>query len=85
MIELADEVGVPCETRTIGADELRDAEEIFITSTAGGVMPVTVLDGHILGNGKPGPLTTRIHDIYWRRHEEGWLCKSVDYEKGGRE
>ena len=85
VIELADEVGVPCEARTIGADELRDAEEIFITSTAGGVMPVTVLDSHIIGNGKPGLLTTRIHDIYWRRHEEGWLCKTVDYEKGPRE
>ncbi len=81
-IELAHEIGVPCEVRTLGADELRDADEIFITSTAGGIMPVTVIDGRNVGAGKPGPLTGRIHDLYWRRHEDGRLCKAVDYEKG---
>lgn len=81
VIELANELGLPCEVRPVGADELRAADEIFITSTAGGIMPVTLLDGRIYGNGKPGALTSRIHDVYWQRKENGWLCTEIDYTK----
>jgi branched-chain amino acid aminotransferase len=83
VIELASDLRLSCDVRPLGADEMRDADEIFITSTAGGVMPVTVLDGRILSNGKPGTITTRIHDAYWRLHEDGGLSKAVNYEKGG--
>lgn len=79
VIELAPEVGVNCELRPLAIEELRDADEIFITSSAGGIMPVTVLDGRIYGNGKPGPVTSRIHDLYWAKHDAGWLSTPVDY------
>jgi branched-chain amino acid aminotransferase len=65
--------------RPLPIEELRDADEIFITSSAGGIMPVTVLDGRIYGNGKPGPITNRIHDLYWAAHKAGPLCTTVDY------
>lgn len=79
VIELAGEAGVACELRPLAIEELRDADEIFITSSAGGIMPVTVLDGRIYGNGKPGPVTSRIHDLYWAKHDTGWLSTPVDY------
>lgn len=79
VLELAAELGIACEVRPVGTDELRAADEIFITSTAGGVMPVTVLDGRIYGNGKPGAVTARLHDLYWQRQEAGWLGTPVDY------
>jgi branched-chain amino acid aminotransferase len=79
VMELASEAGVTCETRPLPIEELRDADEIFISSSAGGIMPVTVLDGRIYGNGKPGPITNRIHDLYWAAHREGPLCTPVDY------
>lgn len=79
VIELAGEAGVTCQVRPLPIAELRDADEIFITSSAGGIMPVTVLDGRIYGNGKPGPLTNRIHDLYWAAHKAGPLCTPVDY------
>lgn len=79
VIELAREAGIACEIRPVSADELRGADEIFITSTAGGIMPVTELDGRIYGNGRPGSITNRIHDLYWGRKEDGWLCTTVDY------
>ena len=60
--------------------ELARADEIFLTSTAGGIMPVTLLDGQAVGEGKPGPITRRLHDVYWRRQEEGWLCRTIAYE-----
>ena len=79
VMELAGEAGVICEMRPLPIEELRDADEIFISSSAGGIMPVTVLDGRIYGNGKPGPITNRIHDLYWAAHREGPLCTPVDY------
>ena len=59
--------------------EFRDADEIFLTSTAGGVMPVTRLDGRILGNGAPGAMTMRIRDLYWTWHREEAETTPVDY------
>ncbi len=40
------------------------ADEAFVTGTLGGVTPVTTVDGRPIGNGKPGPLTARISEIY---------------------
>jgi branched-chain amino acid aminotransferase len=77
MIELAPELQLAVAERALPADELRRADEVFITSTAGGVMPVTRLDGAVLGDGTPGTLTRALHDLYWQRHAEGWHATPV--------
>jgi branched-chain amino acid aminotransferase len=77
MIELAPELQLAVAERALPADELRRADEVFITSTAGGVMPVTRLDGAVLGDGAPGPVTRALHDLYWQRHAEGWHATPV--------
>ena len=59
VIDLSTDLGLPCEVRPVAVEELRNSDEIFITSTAGGIMPVTDLDGRIYGNGKPGPITIK--------------------------
>ena len=79
VIAIAAAEGIGCEVRPVSVEELREADEIFITSTAGGIMPVTVLDGRIYGNGRPGPMTGRIHDLYWARNEKDGLLTPVDY------
>lgn len=78
-IELCGKLGLPCEVCKMPADELRNADEIFITSTAGGIMGVTRLDGRILGNDRPGPITRRLHDAYWDYRKQGWCGEPVDY------
>ena len=78
--ELCEELDIPFALKRITPDELRDADEVFISSTAGGVMPVARVDERILGNGRPGPLTMRIRELYWRKHEQGWHGTPVDYE-----
>jgi branched-chain amino acid aminotransferase len=78
--ELCEELNIPFALAGITPDELRDADEVFISSTAGGVMPVTRIDERILGNGRPGPLTMQIHDLYWLKHEQGWHATPVDYD-----
>lgn len=78
--ELCEELGISFALGRMTPDELRDADEVFISSTAGGVMPITRVDDRILGNGSPGPITTRIRESYWSKHEQGWHATPVDYE-----
>ena len=60
VIALAGELGVACSEATIMPDELRAADEVFLTSSVRGAMPVTTLDGAPVGDGKVGPVTRRI-------------------------
>jgi branched-chain amino acid aminotransferase len=80
VLELAQELGIRADVRAVAAAELAGAEEIFITSTAGGVMPVTQLGGKPVGGGTPGPLTQRLCELYWARHRDGPLTTSVPYD-----
>ena len=79
-IELCRELGLPLELGTVPAEALRAADEVFLTSTAGGILPVTRVDGRALGDGRPGPLTTRLRDLYWSRQEAGWHGTPVAYD-----
>jgi branched-chain amino acid aminotransferase len=79
VIQMCEKLGVRCEVRTVPLAELRNADEVFISSTAGGVMGVTRLDERILGNARPGPVTERLHDAYWQFRRDGWDCEPIDY------
>ena len=82
MIELCAELGIPCEVRPVSAAELRDADEIFACTTAGGVMPASRIDGRIMGNDRPGPISVLLRDRFWARRAQGWHATPIDY---GRE
>jgi D-alanine transaminase len=55
-LELAAQHGLPYREAQIGETELREADEIWITSSTREIVPVTRLDGHPVGDGRPGPL-----------------------------
>jgi len=75
--DLAAELGLECRFADLEPAQLRGADEAFLTSTAGGIMPVTVVDGRTLGNGAPGILTGQIRTRYWQKREAGWLGTPV--------
>jgi branched-chain amino acid aminotransferase len=79
VLDLADELGIPAELSNFGATALKGADEVFISSTAGGVMPVTRIDGQPVGAGIPGKVTTLIRTRYWEAHDEERWTASVDY------
>ena len=78
--ELCDELEIPFELGRVTPEELRDADEVFLSSTAGGIMPIVQVDNRVMGNGRPGPLSERLKSFYWRKHEEGWHATPVDYD-----
>ncbi|MBI4694706.1 MAG: aminotransferase class IV [Gammaproteobacteria bacterium] len=79
VLDLATQEGIPARMALFDAATLAEAEEIFITSTAGGIMPVTTLDGAPVGDGKPGLLTCRLRQRYWDAHTAGPWVTPVDY------
>jgi branched-chain amino acid aminotransferase len=81
VIELAREVGQRVEEGRLSADDLRRAAEVLVTSTAGGIMPVTVIDGRPVGPGAPGPLTLQLRDRYWSSHRDPGYSTPVRYDE----
>jgi branched-chain amino acid aminotransferase len=71
VFELAAEYRLPAREAQLTAYDLYAADEVFLTSTAGGVMPLVELDGRPIGEGRPGPVFQRVHDLYWALRESG--------------
>jgi branched-chain amino acid aminotransferase len=77
-LELCAELAVPAEAGRLSAAALKDADEVFITSTAGGIMPVTRIDGSPIGDGTPGDVTGRLTELYWQKHDDPAWTTAVD-------
>lgn len=80
VLELAAELGLPTKVGPVHVDKLRAAEEVFFTTTAGGVMPVGSLDGRPIGTGGPGPLTLQLKQAYWAAHDRPEWTTEVSYD-----
>lgn len=77
VLEIARELNFDVVERPIARDEPLNADEIFATSTAGGIMPITTLNGREVGGGGMGPITRQIHDAYWAKHLDDTWSESV--------
>ncbi|MEW5755630.1 MAG: D-amino acid aminotransferase [Pseudomonadota bacterium] len=64
VLELARNRGMDCAEETISEAQLRQADEIWLTSSTREVTPVTHLDGHPVGNGAPGPLWAAMYEHF---------------------
>jgi branched-chain amino acid aminotransferase len=80
VLELCADLGIPGHIGRITAEQFRDADEAFLCSTAGGIMPISRIDDRYLANGKPGPLSMRLRQRYWEKHEQGWHATPIDYD-----
>ena len=64
VMDLGRGAGVRIVERRVQPDELRAADEAFLTSATRGVLPVTVIDGQRVGTGVPGPITRQLMALY---------------------
>ena len=64
VLRFAKEAQMKVEERAFTLDEAKEADEAFITSASAFVMPVVEIDGTAIGDGTPGPVATRLRDIY---------------------
>lgn len=79
VIELCARLAIPLREEAIPAGELSEADEVFLSSTGGGVLPIAKIDGKPLRTPFPGPVTTRLYDAYWALHDEPAYSDPVDY------
>jgi len=66
IITLADDLKIPVAEKPVTREEVYTADEVFLVGTAAEVTPVVEVDGRAIGNGKPGPITTRLRELYAR-------------------
>jgi branched-chain amino acid aminotransferase len=64
VIKLATDEGMYVEERPIAREEIYIADEVFLVGTAAEITPVVEIDGRTIGNGKPGPVTKKLAELY---------------------
>ncbi|MHA6684022.1 aminotransferase class IV [Mesorhizobium sp. A556] len=79
VFDLCAETGLWANAADLAVPALKQADEVFITSTAGGIMPVTRVDGAAIGDGKVGPITRHLTKLYWDKHADPDWSMPVRY------
>jgi len=64
VLDLIQKEGLTFEERPFSLVEAFDAKEAFVTAATSVVMPVTRLDGRMIGNGHPGSVATRLREVF---------------------
>jgi branched-chain amino acid aminotransferase len=64
VLEIARDLGIESRVADISVDDLTNADELFFSGTAVEVTAIREVDGHVVGDGKPGPITRRIQDTF---------------------
>ena len=63
-LELARALGIPVREGPIRLEELHRVEELFLSGTTTEVMPIARVDGRLIGDGRPGPITRRLREAF---------------------
>jgi branched-chain amino acid aminotransferase len=79
VFDLAREMNIEATACKISAEMVRAADEIFMCTTAGGIMPVKSIDDIPLSGGRPGPITMKLHEAFWKAHERPEYSTPVNY------
>ena len=70
VFDLAKELNIPISKNPISTEKLQNAKELFATSTAGGIMPITKINSEVIANGKVGIFTRKLSKLYWEKHND---------------
>ncbi len=71
VMELAEAAGIPTEWRSISLEELLTADEVLLTGSSKGIVPVVDIDGKIVGTGRPGAIGAKLSAAYDRYIDSG--------------
>jgi D-alanine transaminase len=67
LLEIAKSVGIDVDERVFTVEEAMAADEAFISSATTMALAVISIDGHMVGEGKPGPVTQQLRALYLER------------------
>ena len=66
VLEMAEHLGINTSVRSLSVEELLEADEVFLSSSGGGVIPIIRLNETIFGNGASGPISVQLNETYWK-------------------
>ncbi|MGN6212698.1 aminotransferase class IV [Parafilimonas sp.] len=69
VLELAKDI-MPVTVRDITLTELKNAAEVFTTSTTKRLLPIVEIDGEKVGDGKPGNVTAALYDLFMKMENQ---------------
>jgi branched-chain amino acid aminotransferase len=72
VLELARKNGIPCTEVDLSAEQIFQADEVFLTNTGIELVPVSHADGQLIADGRPGPLTRSLHRLFLKNIEAGF-------------
>ncbi len=75
--------GIDCREDDITRDELMEADEIFTSTTGGGLVSVTRINDRVFSNDAQGPVATRLQKTYWEWHDDPAMSEAIDYSSTG--
>ncbi|MBI3546446.1 MAG: D-amino-acid transaminase [Gammaproteobacteria bacterium] len=64
VVEIANANNITCDERPISLETFKSADEVWLTSSTKEILPITRIDGRLVGNGKPGPMHARMFALY---------------------
>jgi branched-chain amino acid aminotransferase len=78
VFDLCQEISLNAETADLTPEDLANAEEAFLSSSGGGIIPVARVNDRPIGKGSPGPASIQLRDLYWEKRMQGWHGTPVD-------
>lgn len=79
VFDIARASGIEIRLEVVPLELAYHSDEIFMCTTAGGIMPITSLDGQPVKDGQVGPITRKIWDDYWAMHYDPKYSFEIDY------
>lgn len=79
VLEVAAAKGIPAHVEDVPVSAAYECDELLFVTTAGGVMPITMLDGQPIGNGEVGPISKDLWKGYWEAHYDPKLSFPITY------
>jgi branched-subunit amino acid aminotransferase/4-amino-4-deoxychorismate lyase len=70
VLSLCERAGVPHAEARLQPPDLAAADEVLLSSSVRGILPVTRVDGRTVGDGRPGPVTRRLHELFEQAADE---------------
>jgi branched-chain amino acid aminotransferase len=84
VLEMAADRGLTTEIRPLPLAEFLESDEVFISSSGGGVIALTRIDDRIFGNGAAGPVATALHETYWNWVASPRMRTEITYPDTGQ-
>lgn len=78
-LEMCAALNITASETDITLEELMDADEVFATTTAGGVQGVTCINDHVFSNGAIGEIAKALQQTYWQWHQDPAMSETIKY------